>query len=90
MMITIQSKFTTLGVIAWSTNGLVVLGHIASGRRIQFDSMKEFKQAIREITGWSNYQINRLLFNTFILNRSQSPQTMRLLKELILRKVMEA
>lgn len=90
MMITIQSKFTTLGVIAWSTNGLVVIGHIPSGRQIQFDSMKEFKQAIREITGWSNYQINYLLFNTFILNRSQSPQTMRLLKELILCKVIEA
>jgi hypothetical protein len=90
MMITIQSKFTTLGVIAWSTNGLVAIGHIASGRQIQFDSMKEFKRAIREITGWSNYQINRLLFNTFILNRSQSPQTVRLLKELILRKVIEA
>jgi hypothetical protein len=90
MMITIQSKFTTLGAIAWSTNDIVVIGHAASGRQIQFDSMKEFKQAIREITGWSNYQINRLLFNTFILNRSQSPQTVRLLKELILRKVIEA
>ncbi len=90
MIITIQSKFTTLGIIAWSTNGLVILSHIASGRQIQFDSMKEFRQAIREITGWSNYQINYLLFNTFIRNRSHSPQTMRLLKELILRKVIEA
>ncbi len=90
MMITIQSKFTTQGVIAWSTNGLVVIGHIASGRQVQYDSMKEFKQAVREITGWRNYQINHLLFSTYIRNRSQSPQTMRLLKELILRKVIEA
>ena len=90
MMLTIQSKFTTIGVIAWSTNGLVVIGHIASGRQVQFDSMKEFKQAVREISGWSNWQINHLLFCTFILNRSQSPVVQRLLKELILRKVMEA
>lgn len=90
MMITIQAKFTTIGVIAWSTNGLVVIGHIASGRQMEFDSMKEFKQAVREITGWRNYQINHLLFCIFIRNRSQSPQTLRLLKELILRKVIEA
>ena len=90
MMITVQTKFTTMGVIAWSTNGMVVIGHIPSGRQIQFDSMKEFKQAVREITGWHNYQINHLLFSTFIRNRSQSPQIVRLLKELILRKVMEA
>lgn len=90
MLITVQTKLTTSGVIAWGTNGLVVIGHIPSGRQIQFDSMKEFKQAVHELTGWRNYQINYLLFNTFIHNRSQSPQTMRLLKELILYKVMEA
>lgn len=90
MLITIQSRFTSQGTIAWATNGVVVIGHIASGRKVSYDSLKELKQAIRDITGWSNYQINHLLFSTFLRNRSQSPQTVRLLKDLILRKVLEA
>ena len=90
MLITIQAKFTTIGTIAWGTNGLVVVGYIPSGRAIQFDSMKEFISVVQEITGWSKWQIIHLLFSTFVRNRSQSPAVMQLVKELIQYKIMEA
>ena len=90
MLITIQAKFTTIGTIAWGTNGLVVVGYIPSGRAIQFDSMKEFISVVQEITGWSKWQIIHLLFSTFVRNRSQSPAVMRLVKEVILYEVIEA
>ena len=90
MLITIQAKFTIIGSLAWGTNGIVVLHHNPSRRNIQFDSMKEFVSTVQEITGWSKWQIAHLLFFTFVLNRSQSPVTMRLLNELILHKVLAA
>ena len=90
MLITIQAKFTIIGSLAWGTNGIVVLYHNPSRRNIQFDSMKEFVSTVQEITGWSKWQIAHLLFFTFVLDRSQSPAVMRLVKELIQYKIMEA